>query len=68
MEAALDRASKELPMGRHDHEIRTLIAARIVECVLDGARTEDAMARAALAVVKELTERLISERQTIGGR
>jgi hypothetical protein len=56
MEAALDRASKELPLGQRDHDIRTFIANRIIECVVGGARSQDAMARAAMGAVKEIAE------------
>lgn len=57
MEAALDRASKELPAAQHDHDIRTFIAGRIIDCVVGGAHTEDALTRAALEAVMELVER-----------
>jgi hypothetical protein len=54
MEAALDRASRELPHGQRHHDIRTFIASRIIESVVCGAYTEDDMTRAALGAVKEL--------------
>jgi hypothetical protein len=62
MEAALDRAIKDLPMARNDHEIRTFVAGRIIACVVSGLRTEDAMVRAAYEAVNELAERPKSER------
>jgi hypothetical protein len=59
MEAALDRASAELPAAQHDHDIRTFIAGRIIGCVIGGAHTEDAMNRAALGAVMELSDRRV---------
>jgi hypothetical protein len=46
-----------LPVGQHGHDIRMFIANRIIECVVGGARTQDAMARAALGAVKEIAGR-----------
>ena len=68
MEAALDRASKGLPTGQNDHAIRTFIASKIIDCVVSGARTQDAMARAALGAVDELAERLQSPRKSSLGQ
>lgn len=56
MEAALDRASKDLPAGQQDHAVRTYIANKIIECVVGGSHSQDALARAALGAVKEIAE------------
>jgi hypothetical protein len=66
MEAALDRAIKDLPFARNDHEIRTFVAGKIIDCVVSGRRTEDAMARAAYEAVNELAECPKSERRSQG--
>ena len=58
MEVALNRASNGLPPDSRTHESRTFIAARIIECVQDGGATQDAMTRAALDAVAELTRNL----------
>lgn len=53
MEAALDRASKRLPDAQNNHSSRTFIATKIIECVVSGNHSEDAMMRAAFEAVKE---------------
>jgi urease gamma subunit len=58
MEVALDRACSGLPLNLRSHESRTFIAARIIQCVQDGAATQDAMTRAALDAVEELEKNL----------
>lgn len=60
MEAALDRACEELPAGQHDHDNRTFIANRIIECVIGGTPTEGAMTHAAREAVAELAQRQVS--------
>jgi 4-hydroxy-3-methylbut-2-enyl diphosphate reductase IspH len=57
MEAALDRVSKALPVDQHDHRSRTFVANKIIACVVGGASTPDAMTRAALEAVTELSKR-----------
>jgi hypothetical protein len=59
MEAALDRASKNLPIDRHDHKSRTFIANKIIACVVGGASSEDAMTRAGLDAVTELERQML---------
>ena len=57
MEVALERACKLAPNGAVDHEARSYIAARVLECARSGDKTLHGLTQAARRAVADLQDK-----------